>query len=123
MNIRKKSHQPIMAADDDYMTLDDIQVDEGDPDSGLSDDLDDMADQVEDMQDEVDELDEDEVDIERDNNIDGHYIAECDVCHGVFISAVMESDQEVEFVSGLCPLCQKESDQYLKWVIKSINKK
>lgn len=63
---------------------------------------------------------EEETNIEPDNNIAGHYIAECDRCHGVFISALVESDQQVEFLSGICPLCEKESDQYIKWVIKPV---
>ena len=58
--------------------------------------------------------------IDVDNNISGHYIAECNRCHGVFISALMESDQHVEFISGTCPLCEKESDQYIKWIIKPV---
>ena len=58
--------------------------------------------------------------IDTDNNIEGHYIAECNRCHGIFISALMESDQHVEFISGVCPLCEKESDQYIKWVIKPV---
>lgn len=77
--------------------------------------------------DEVENTDEDEMEdpeedlsIETENNISGHYIAECNRCHGVFISALMESDQRVEFISGICPLCEKESDQYIKWVIKPV---
>lgn len=58
--------------------------------------------------------------IEEDNNIAGHYIAECNRCQGIFISALTESDQKVEFLSGICPLCEKESDQYIKWVIKPV---
>ena len=71
---------------------------------------------------EVEEMEDPEepVDIENDNNISNHYIAECNRCHGVFISALRESDQQVEFISGICPLCEKESDQYIKWVIKPI---
>ena len=58
--------------------------------------------------------------IEEDNNIAGHYIVECNRCQGIFISALTESDQKVEFLSGVCPLCEKESDQYIKWVIKPV---
>lgn len=74
------------------------------------------------LEDDLEEYENPESDpnIENDNNIAGHYIAECDRCHGIFISALMESDQEVEFISGICPLCEKESDQYIKWVIKSV---
>ncbi len=63
---------------------------------------------------------ESDPDIETDNNIEGHYIAECDRCHGIFISALVESDQQVEYISGICPLCEKESDQYIKWIIKPV---
>lgn len=63
---------------------------------------------------------EEDPNIDIDNNISGHYIAECDRCRGIFISALMESDQHVEFISGVCPLCEKESDQYIKWVIKPV---
>ena len=91
-----------------------------DPDDTVSDTLDDLADNVEDMQDQIDDVDEDEPSIDVDNNIEGHYIAECERCHGIFISAMIESDQEVEKISGVCPLCEKETDQYLKWVVKSV---
>lgn len=64
---------------------------------------------------------EEGVTIDTDNNIAEHYIAECNRCQGIFISAVLQSDQAVEFISGICPLCEKESDQYLKWVIKSVD--
>lgn len=59
-------------------------------------------------------------DIATDNNIENHYIVECDRCHGIFISALLESDQVVEHVTGVCPLCEKESDQFIKWVIKPV---
>ena len=91
-----------------------------DPDDTVSDTLDDLAVNVEDMQDQIDDVDEDEPSIDVDNNIEGHYIAECERCHGIFISAMIESDQEVEKISGVCPLCEKETDQYLKWVVKSV---
>ena len=73
------------------------------------------------MQDSIDNMDEDDVDIEVDNNISNHYIAECERCHGVFISAVVESDQEISKISGICPLCDHETEQYLKWIIKDTN--
>lgn len=85
---------------------------------GADDKLDDMADDIEDLQDTIDEVTEDDVNIEVDNNIEGHYIAECDKCHGIFISAMVESDQPVTSIRGTCPLCDSESEQYLKWVIK-----
>ena len=124
MNIIKSSKgeskkRRIFAADDDPYFDDDDILEE---DEGLGTTLDNIEDNIEDIQDQVDDVQEDDVNIEMDNNIDGHYIAECDRCHGVFISAVIESDQEVEKISGVCPLCEKESDQYLKWVIKSVDK-
>lgn len=89
------------------------------------DTVDDLSDSVDDIQDTLDEIDgteieEDDVDIEVDNNIANHYIAECDTCHGIFVSALVESDQEVEKVSGVCPLCDKETDQYLKFIVRPI---
>lgn len=90
-----------------------------DEEDGLMDAIDDVADNVEDLQDTLDDVDEDEVEIEINNNIADHFIAECDRCHGIFISAVVDSDQEIDHVSGICPLCGKDSDQYLKWIIRS----
>lgn len=115
MNIKRS--QRIMAAEEDEFETEDLMYDE---DEGLGDTLDDIADNVEDIQDSMDDVREDDIDIEVNNNIEGHYIAECNNCHGVFISAVVESDQEIDHVSGICPLCEKESEQYLKWIIKSV---
>lgn len=80
--------------------------------------IDDLADSVGEVQDVVEEVSEDDVDIEIDNNISNHLVAECDSCHGVFISAMVETDQDVKSVTGICPLCSKETEQILKWVIK-----
>ena len=99
-----KNRKPIMAAEVD---ADDIR-----------DTIDDLADSVGEVQDVVEEVSEDDVDIELDNNIANHFIAECDRCHGVFISAMVETDQDVKSVTGICPLCDKETEQILKWVIK-----
>ena len=100
----------IVAADEELETSD----------YDISDTIDDLADDVEDIQDNIEDVQEDDTDIELDNNIANHYIAECDSCHGIFISALAESDQEVEKISGTCPLCDKETDQYLKWIIKEV---
>ena len=108
MRITKR---PIMAAEGDDLL---------DEDDSFNETLDSMSDQIEDIRDDVEEINEDDVDIDTDNNIDNHYIAECDSCHGVFISAVIENDQHPDKVSGNCPLCGKNTDQYLKWVIKSV---
>lgn len=100
-----------------------VAADENDfeTDYNIADTIDDISDSVDDIQDTIDDIDEDDVDIELDNNIANHYIAECDRCHGIFISAMIESDQDVEKISGTCPLCDKETDQYLKWIVKSIS--
>ena len=113
MRITKKpiKASSIMAADEDIVY---------EEDDAVVDTLGDMSDQLDDIQDQVDEIDEDEVDIETDNNIAEHYIAECDVCHGIFISAMLQSDQDVSNISGVCPLCGKESEQFLKWVVKPV---
>ena len=89
-------------------------------DEGLDDTLEGIADDIEDMQDDIDEIQEDDVNIEMENNIEGHYIAECDRCKGIFISAVSESDQVIESIKGKCPLCDKESEQFLRWIIKPV---
>lgn len=116
-SVKVNDKRRVFAADED----DDIfgpSMDELEDDVDFNDTLDDVADTVDDIQDAVEEIEEDDIDIEVDNNITNHYIAECDTCHGVFISAVIKSDQVVEKISGVCPLCEKETDQYLKWVIE-----
>ena len=123
-----RGKQRIVAADEDFQDMDmgvirdednfDSMVE--DDDEAFDDNLDDIADTIDDMQDQLDEVQEDDVNIDMDNNVEGHLIAECDKCHGIFISAMVESDQEVDKITGICPLCEKESDQYFKWVIKAI---
>lgn len=116
--VKVNDKRNIFAADED-----DIfgpGMDEIEDDVDFNDTLDDVADTVGDIQDAVEDIEEDDVDIEVDNNIANHYIAECDACHGVFISAMIKSDQEVRKISGICPLCEKESDQYLKWVVQDV---
>ena len=56
--------------------------------------------------------------IEVDNNIANHLIAECQNCHGIFISAMLASDQVIESINGVCPLCSKETEQTLNWIVK-----
>lgn len=121
--IKAATRRVIGGPDDTFDEEDDSAFDDfdtEDADDTFTDTLDDVADTVEDIQDSVDGIEEDDINIDMDNNIAGHYIAECDGCHGVFISATLESDQEVEKVSGVCPLCNKETDQYLKWVIVDV---
>ena len=104
-----------ITAADDFDDVDGLIVE--DDDAAIGNQIDTLQDKVEDIQDTVDDVQEDDSNIEIDNNIANHYIAECDKCHGIFISAMIESDQDVDHISGKCPLCQKESDQLLKWVI------
>lgn len=116
MNISRNKHitanSDIFAAEEEWMEEEDVS---------LNNQLDDMADNIEDIQDSVNEIDEDAPDIEIDNNIDNHYIAECAQCKGIFISAVLQSDQELDHITGICPLCGNDSDQYLNWVVKAVN--
>ena len=71
-----------------------------------------------DTEDEED-IDQDDVLINIDNNIEGKYIAECDRCGGIFISAVSVSDNLTESIHGICPLCDHDTDQFLKWYVAS----
>ena len=116
MEITKNRASKITAADEDFETEDFETEDFEDPD--IEDSLDDMADTIDDIQDDIDDIEEDDVSIEVENNITDHYIAECEKCKGIFISAVVESDQELTSISGVCPLCEAEGEQLLKWVIK-----
>ena len=109
----------VKAADEDFDEFDDVDMEDVDDADGVIDALDDLSDNVEELQDAVDDIEEDQVDIAVNNNIADHFIAECDRCHGIFISAVVDSDQDIEYVTGLCPLCGRETDQYLKWIIKA----
>lgn len=110
--------QRIIAADEDMLEdeLDDNLLEE---DDGLEDSVDDLADQIEDLQDVFDGIEEDDPNIEIDNNIEGRYIAECDRCKGIFISAIPESDVYMDHIHGTCPLCEHETDQYLNWVVRN----
>lgn len=109
MVINLKIHKRrIVAADEDFMN---------DP-YDFSEAVDDLAENVEEVQDTIDDMDEDDPSIEVHNNIEDHLIAECERCHGIFISAILQSDMEIDHVTGTCPLCGRESNQYLKWVVK-----
>lgn len=125
MKIRDKSGKilsssTILAADDDFGFEDVDDMEAGFEDDNVEDTIDEVADSIDDLQDTVEEVQEDDVNIDVENNIEDHYIAECDKCHGIFISAMLESDQVIDHISGTCPLCQKESEQYLYWVIKKV---
>ena len=67
------------------------------------------------------DIEEDDIQIGSENNISDHFIAECDNCHGVFITSIEQTDEIIESISGICPLCEKESDQHLNWVIKDVD--
>lgn len=123
----------IYAAEDEFddMTFDDFDDDMGRgsdvemTDSDLSEDeiqsqLDSISDSIDDLQDGLDDMSEDDVSIEIDNNIGDHYIAECDKCQGIFISAIVQSTQPISKITGICPLCNEETEQYLKWVVKDV---
>ena len=113
-NTNKPRRRRVYAADGDF----DLDMNDADnADNAFADQVDDMADNIEDIQDSIDDVKEDDIDIDIENNITGHYIAECEKCKGIFISATVKSDQSVSSVSGVCPLCQEESEQYLKWYI------
>ena len=120
------SSTAIFAADEDDPFADMGFDDEPESDvpmtdsDNMADSIDEMSDTLDDLNDALKDFDEDDIDIETENNISDHYIAECEKCHGVFIAAVIESDQEIEKISGVCPLCDEECDQYLKWVIKEL---
>lgn len=122
--VKAATKSTIYAADDDdtggFADADseDKVFDDFGYDDSIKDNIDELSDQVEDLQGSIDTVTEDQPSIDVDNNIENHYIAECESCHGIFISAVVESDQEVQKISGICPLCEKETDQYLKWVVK-----
>ena len=89
----------------------------------VADSLDDLSDSVDDLQDDMEEIREDDPNIEIENNIENHFIAECESCGGIFISAMLQSDQEIDHITGICPLCERETNQYLKWVIKKVSRK
>ena len=104
----------------DDMDFDDPELEDETDNDSLEDSIEDMSDTLDDMNDALNDLEEDPIDIETHNDIENHMIAECEKCHGVFITSIIESDQEIEKVSGKCPLCDEECDQYIKWVIKEI---
>lgn len=65
-----------------------------------------------------DDFKQDNSTVEIDNNITNHLIAECQNCHGIFISAMLASDQVIDSINGVCPLCDKDTEQALRWIIK-----
>ena len=93
-----------------------------DPDFGapeLENDAEDLAESGEEVVEEgLGEEGQQDGSTEIDNNIFNHLIAECQNCHGIFISAMIASDQAVESINGVCPLCSKETEQFLIGIIK-----
>ena len=108
----KITKRPILAADD----FDDEDIfnteDESDNEEFVEEDIDEEAEPEE------ANIQEDDPDIDVDNNIQNHLIAECDNCKGIFISAMIASEQDIESINGICPLCNKDTTQTLKWIIK-----
>lgn len=101
----------------EYLPDEDIEIPaEFDSDSP-ADQLDAIADNIDDLQTAVEGIDEDIVNIDIDNNLANKLIAECDMCKGVFISATMYADPIPDSIQGECPLCGRETTQYLKWRI------
>lgn len=88
-----------------------------DPDAEPADE-----DDEEEQPDLTNDIPEDVVAIATDNNIKDHYIAECDSCSGIFISSVVRTENPVSSINGECPICGKQTDQYLKWVIEEIER-
>lgn len=115
MRKRIATAKPVLAASDEFVSVQDVD--------DMSNALDEASDRIDDLQEAVSDVDEyphDSV-FEMENNIENHYIAECDHCHEVFISAVVESDSPVSSVEGECPCCHEETKQTLKWIVRSIN--
>lgn len=111
----KITRRAIMAAEDDFE-----EASIFDDEEGFEEDIAD-AESEESLEDDADvqkDFEEDDVNIDVDNNIVNHLIAECDNCKGIFISAMIASEQEVDSINGICPLCNKETTQVLKWIIK-----
>ena len=103
----------VFAEDDDIMNDFEGGEDIGDPDESF------------DEQEEYDLAEDGEqsgAEIDIDNNIINHLIAECENCHGIFISAMIGSDQSVESINGVCPLCNKDTEQVFIGIIEEYPK-
>lgn len=111
----KKTFKPVLAAEEDPFALEDAD--------DAQNMLDDATDAIDDLQDAVAEVSDQPEDaiLDMDNNIDNHYIAECQRCHEIFISAVVESETRMESVHGECPCCHEQTEQDLKWIVRSVN--
>jgi hypothetical protein len=110
----KITKRPIFAADDDFSEDESLFDDVMDaPEETIGEDV-----EEEEAIEEGENIEEDDVAIDVDNNIVNHLIAECDNCKGIFISAMIASEQEVDSINGICPLCNKDTTQLLRWIIK-----
>ena len=106
-NSQRVANRKVMAADNVFE----------DEEAFSTPDLDDTT--TEDLEEDMGEDGkQDDTTIEIENNIANHLIAECENCHGIFISAMIASDQPVESINGVCPLCNKDTEQALRWIIK-----
>lgn len=114
----QSTSQPIMAADDDDPFAAKDEFEEDAPEFNDEDDAE-ASDETQ-SEDEDDDTgpSQDVVDIDTDNNIADHYIAECSKCHGIFISPVIKSDQLIDEIQGVCPLCHATTSQKLKWIVE-----
>lgn len=120
----KASTDIMSAAEDDFFSDEAVPgfFEGSEPsDNSVGDEIDNLADSVDELQDSIDDVKQDQTELEIDNNIANHYICECDQCHNIFISAIIESDQEIDHITGVCPVCEKESEQRIKWIIRDIN--
>lgn len=119
-SVRSTRRTKIFADDNVFadMGADENVFGEEDPDRDDDDEATEGED-VDNLDEELDaELQQDSSAIDMDNNITNHLIAECQNCHGIFISAMIASDQIIDSINGVCPLCNKDTEQSLLWVVK-----
>lgn len=109
---RVASFKPVTAAEEEGYDVQDTD--------GIQDALDSVEDTLDDVQDAVEDSYDGPHDTVMDvqNNISNHYIAECDKCHEVFVSAVVESESPIDSIEGECPCCHEHTVQKLKWVVR-----
>lgn len=118
MRKRIATFKPVMAAEEE-MSENPFELDDVD---SMQDTVEDMSDTLDDIQDAIEDTDTAPSDtvLDMENNISDHYVAECERCHEVFISAVVESETPVDSVEGECPCCHEHTTQYLKWIIRDV---
>lgn len=114
--VKPSTSSRITAAEDDEFDFDkDMDSD------SLTDNISDITDTVNDIQDAIEDDNPKETILDIHNNIENHYIAECERCHEIFISAMTESDTPVESIKGECPVCHEQTTQDIKWIVRSID--